>query len=170
MFSLSNTLSFLRIPLAFLFISDSVFLRCAAVFLAMLTDSVDGYIARRNHSVSRFGAFLDPVADKFFVYFALLVLFLEGKLQILQMLAMISRDVVILGYGILMVITGRARSIVFRSISAGKVATALQFCVLIGLVLQATFSWMTYGLFIGVGLLAFFELFNPPKHLIFHDR
>ncbi len=169
MISVSNSLSFLRIPLAFLFISENVTVRLIAVLLAMVTDSIDGYIARKNHSVSRFGAFLDPVADKFFVYFALLVLFLEGKLGIFQMIAMISRDIVIFSYGILMIVTGKARSIVFRSIRAGKVATALQFCVLIGLIYQVTFSWATFAVFIAVGVLAFFELFNPQKHLIFHD-
>lgn len=170
MISVSNSLSFLRIPLAFLFMSDSVLLRCLAILLAMFTDSIDGYIARRNRSVSRFGAFLDPVADKFFVYFALVILFMEGKLQILQMIVMLSRDIVIFGYGVLMVVSGRAKSIVFRSLRAGKVATALQFCVLIGLVLNVTFSWVVFSAFIAVGVLAFLELFNPPKHLIFHDR
>ena len=33
----------------------------------MFTDSIDGYIARRSKSVSRFGAILDPAMDKFFV-------------------------------------------------------------------------------------------------------
>lgn len=170
MISVSNSLSFLRVPLAFLFLSESIPLRCGAILLAMVTDSIDGYIARRNQSVSRFGAFLDPVADKFFVYFALVALFMEGKLQVLQMIVMLSRDIVILGYGVLMVVSGRAKSIVFRSLRAGKVATALQFCVLIGLVLNVTFSWFVFSAFIGVGVLAFLELFNPPKHLIFHDR
>ncbi|HSX13846.1 MAG TPA: CDP-alcohol phosphatidyltransferase family protein [Chlamydiales bacterium] len=170
MISVSNGLSFLRIPLAFVFLSESVTLRCFAILIAMFTDSVDGYIARKNQSVSRFGAFLDPVADKFFVYFALLVLFFEGKIQLLQMFAMISRDIVIFGYGVLIVLTRGARSIIFRSLRAGKVATALQFCVLFGLVLQVTFSWLAFSAFIAVGVLAFLELFNPPKHLIFHDR
>lgn len=171
MISLSNSLSFLRIPLAFLFISESVNLRCFAIIVAMFTDSIDGYIARRNHSVSRFGAFLDPVADKFFVYFAIIILLLEGKLQVLQMIVMLSRDIVIFGYGVVMILLGKARSIVFRSIRAGKVATALQFFVLFILVFEGTFSWLFMSAFIAVGILAFFELFNPPpKHLIFHDR
>ena len=47
----------------------------AAVFgLAALTDWLDGWIARRYHQYSAFGAFLDPVADKLMVAGALLVL------------------------------------------------------------------------------------------------
>ena len=48
---------------------------CVIVFvLAALTDWADGYIARRSGTISRFGAFLDPVADKIMVSTALVLL------------------------------------------------------------------------------------------------
>lgn len=48
---------------------------CAAVFgLAALTDWADGWLARRWGQTSRFGAFLDPVADKLMVATALVLL------------------------------------------------------------------------------------------------
>ena len=47
----------------------------AAVFiLASLTDWLDGWIARRFHQYSAFGAFLDPVADKLMVATALILI------------------------------------------------------------------------------------------------
>lgn len=50
-------------------------LACTAVFLvAAVTDWVDGYLARRLGQTSRFGAFLDPVADKLMVAAALVLL------------------------------------------------------------------------------------------------
>ena len=47
----------------------------AAVFaLAAFTDWLDGWIARRYHQFSAFGAFLDPVADKLMVAVALFLI------------------------------------------------------------------------------------------------
>lgn len=50
-------------------------LACVIVFVtAALTDWADGYIARRTGQMSRFGEFLDPVADKIMVATALVLL------------------------------------------------------------------------------------------------
>lgn len=163
MFTLSNSLSFVRAPLAFLFISESPALRLAAVFLAMLTDSIDGYLARRNRSVSRFGAILDPAMDKFFVYFALATLYLEGTAAPWQIGAMLSRDFFLCVYGLYMLIMGRWKSIVFRAIRWGKVTTALQFIVLIGWIGNFSFPWLTFLAFVIMGWLAFLELFQVPR-------
>ena len=65
----SNFLSILRGPLALFFIIDNAFYRCLAIVLAMATDSLDGYLARRFQMTSQIGAFLDPLMDKFFVFF-----------------------------------------------------------------------------------------------------
>jgi CDP-diacylglycerol--glycerol-3-phosphate 3-phosphatidyltransferase len=46
-------------------------LSCAVFVLGALTDWLDGWIARRYNMNSAFGAFLDPVADKLAVTFAL---------------------------------------------------------------------------------------------------
>ncbi len=156
-------MSFLRIPLAFLFLSESYYLRCIAIALAMITDSVDGYLARRNQTVTLFGAVLDPATDKFFVYFGLSTLFFEGKLLVWQVLAMISRDVFVCLFGLLSVVVGGWKSLVIRSIRAGKITTALQFIVLIGLVLQMSFSWITYSAFVVMGGFAFVELFQRSE-------
>jgi CDP-diacylglycerol--glycerol-3-phosphate 3-phosphatidyltransferase len=46
----------------------------ALFIIVALTDWADGYLARRLKMTSSFGAFLDPVADKFLICAALLVL------------------------------------------------------------------------------------------------
>lgn len=163
MITVSNSLSFLRFPLAFLFLQESPTIRLIAIFLAMLTDSIDGYIARRRQSASRFGAILDPAMDKFFVYFALAVLFLEGRLSMLETAAMLSRDFFLCLYGSVMLATFRWKTIIFRAIRWGKVTTALQFVVLMGLVVQASFPWYLFATFVAMGWLAFLELFRTSE-------
>ncbi len=160
MLTASNSLSFIRAPLAFLFLQENSTLRILAILLAMITDSIDGYLARRSQSVSRFGAILDPTMDKFFVYFAMTVLFLESRLGPFEMAAMLSRDFFLCLYGFLMVVSNRWKTIVFRAIRWGKVTTALQFMVLIGIVIGLNFPWYIFATFVAMGWLAFLELFQ----------
>ncbi|HEY4255350.1 MAG TPA: CDP-alcohol phosphatidyltransferase family protein [Chlamydiales bacterium] len=164
MFTLSNSLSFVRAPLAFLFLLSSPTLRLIAITLAMITDSIDGYVARRSQSASRFGAILDPAMDKFFVYFALIALFWDGKIAPLEMAAIISRDFFLFLYASVMLATGRWKGIVFRSVRWGKATTALQFVVLMGLVSGVQFPWYLFATFIVMGWFAFLELFRTSNH------
>ena len=69
--TLPNLLSFLRIPMAFLFYyfynwgnGTGVILAAVTLLVSALTDLLDGKIARHFHQVSEFGKILDPVADK----------------------------------------------------------------------------------------------------------
>lgn len=66
-----NLLSFLRIPMAFLFYyfynwgnGTGVILAAVTLLVSALTDLLDGKIARHFDQVSEFGKILDPVADK----------------------------------------------------------------------------------------------------------
>ena len=164
MITISNSLSFFRAPLAFLFLQESVAIRLFAVILAMITDSVDGYLARRSRSTSRFGAILDPAMDKFFVYFALTAFHLEGSLGFFEVSCLLSRDLSLALYGILMLLFGKQNSIEFRAIRWGKATTALQFIVLLGLCVEIHFPWIVYASFVIMGALAFLELLqiNSP--------
>lgn len=167
MISLSNCLSFLRAPLAFLFLSDNTSLRLAAIIFAMLTDSIDGYLARKRKLTSKFGAILDPVMDKFFVYFVLSVFFFEGKIKIWEGCAMVSRDFFLCFFGICLLLVKKWKGFELRAIRWGKVTTAMQFLVLIGLTLNFVFPWYVFAGFVIFGALAFFELFQTSfKHNI----
>lgn len=158
MITLSNSLSFLRAPLALLFLFDNINIRLAAIVLAMFTDSIDGYVARRSRSTSSFGAVLDPAMDKFFVYFVLAVLLNEGKIKLWESLAMLSRDFFLCVYGIYLRITGKWGGYTVRPIRWGKVTTALQFTILLSITLALAFPWYIYLTFILFGALAFLEL------------
>ena len=60
-----------------------------------LTDWLDGYLARKLNQSSAFGAFLDPVADKFLVCASLLVLVDLQRVDSLIALVIIGREIAI---------------------------------------------------------------------------
>ncbi|MFA6616265.1 MAG: CDP-alcohol phosphatidyltransferase family protein, partial [Hydrogenophaga sp.] len=59
------------------------------------TDWADGYLARRLGQTSAFGAFLDPVADKFLVCASLLVLVHLDRANVFVALIIIGREIAI---------------------------------------------------------------------------
>jgi CDP-diacylglycerol--glycerol-3-phosphate 3-phosphatidyltransferase len=68
-------------------------------FLLCATDWVDGYLARR-HGVTRSGAFLDPLADKFLVLGAMFALVARGRLWWLPVVLIAARELAISVYRI----------------------------------------------------------------------
>jgi CDP-diacylglycerol--glycerol-3-phosphate 3-phosphatidyltransferase len=107
MTSLPNVLTLSRIAavpviVALLYMPGAtVRLVALIVFIAAsLTDFVDGWLARRNHAGSRFGAMLDPIADKVLVAATLVMLVAEGTIagiHVLAVLIILAREILISG-------------------------------------------------------------------------
>lgn len=163
MYNVSNLLSLLRAPLAFLFIIDQPYLRFVIVLLAMATDFLDGYLARRWKMTSQVGAVLDPVTDKLFVIIAASVMIQEGRLEVWQALTLLSRDFAVLLFGFYLFMIGAWPSFKIQSIWAGKIATTLQFFVLIGLIFHFHIPIYIFIIFIELGLLALLELYSIER-------
>lgn len=158
-FTPSNFLSFLRIPLAFMLLIDHTFYRFLAIALAMLTDSLDGYLARRYRMTSQLGVFLDPFTDKFFVLFAIGVFMHEGYLQIGEAVALVSRDIAIGLFGLYLKIKGAWARFPVQSIWCGKITTFLQFLVLLAFTFHYHIPPYAFVIFIILGIMALFELY-----------
>lgn len=68
-----------------------------AIFLiAMITDFLDGYLARSKNSISALGEFLDPVADKILIITALLLLLAVGRAPLAAVLIIVMREVAVM--------------------------------------------------------------------------
>ncbi|TMH35520.1 MAG: CDP-diacylglycerol--glycerol-3-phosphate 3-phosphatidyltransferase [Betaproteobacteria bacterium] len=89
-----------------------------------LTDWADGFLARKLNMTSSFGAFLDPVADKFLVCAALLVLVHLNRLHALVALIIIGREIAISALREWMAHIGASRSVAVHML--GKVKTVVQ--------------------------------------------
>jgi CDP-diacylglycerol--glycerol-3-phosphate 3-phosphatidyltransferase len=107
-FTTSNLLSFLRlltaIPLWFLFndfeSSNVKVLILLTGVLCMLTDFLDGYLARKRDEITEFGKIIDPLADKVVVGIVMLKLFLLSKIPDYYFWMIILRDIIIFLGGI----------------------------------------------------------------------
>ena len=134
-FNLPIFLTLLRIvaiPLVVLFFYLDMPLTSSTIFgLAGLTDLADGYLARKYNQESRFGAFLDPVADKLLVAVALLlVVEREGMFWItFAAILIISREITISALREWMAETGQRSKVAVAYI--GKVKAVSQILALI---------------------------------------
>ncbi len=89
-----------------------------------LTDWLDGYLARRLNQSSSFGAFLDPVADKFLVCACVLVLVHLQRTDVFVALIIIGREIAISALREWMAQIGASKSVAVHML--GKVKTVVQ--------------------------------------------
>ena len=89
-----------------------------------LTDWADGYLARKLNQTSAFGAFLDPVADKFLVCASLLILVHLDRAHVVVALIIIGREIAISALREWMAIIGANKSVAVHML--GKLKTSVQ--------------------------------------------
>lgn len=140
--TIANWLTVLRIILIPVFVSLLIYRELSwalALFLmAVVTDMLDGFVARRTQ-VTALGSFLDPLADKLLLVSAFVILPIVSPVPVWVAVVVVSRDVIIaLGYLVLSLNWG-ATQIQVRPL--GKLTTFIQsLCVagtIVGMLLSA---------------------------------
>ncbi len=135
--NLPNKLSLFRIflvpLLVALIITKYSSLLAATVFgLAMLTDWLDGYIARTTNQITTLGKLLDPVADKLLVCAALISLVGTSKVPAWIVVIIIGRELAITG---LRAVAASQAEIIAAG-SLGKYKTTVQAIAIVMLILN----------------------------------
>jgi cardiolipin synthase len=100
--------------------------------LAGLSDAADGYIAKRYGWRSELGAYLDPIADKALLVSIYVTLGFAGHLPVWLVIAVVSRDILIVGAVVLSWML--SRPLTMQPLLISKANTLAQI-VLAGLVL-----------------------------------
>lgn len=95
-------------------------------FIVAITDSIDGWVARRWHLTTRFGTILDPVADKLLLVAVYASLGWVGAVPSWLVVIIFGRDVLILLLAGITMATGRVRT--FEPSRWGKLSTFVQIC------------------------------------------
>jgi len=106
-YTVSNLLSFIRLLMAvpfWIMLNDSTpgpyNYVVLLVLLAVITDVMDGYLARKFNQISEWGKIVDPLADKVCIGAIVIQLFLHGRLIAPVFYVLILRDVIIFIAGI----------------------------------------------------------------------
>ncbi len=132
-----NWISFSRLLMAGAFVaSDAVESRIALIGLAAFTDFLDGYIARRAHVTTRWGALLDPIADRVFVLTAVSTFLLTGRLDTLGYFVILFRDLMTAVGFLVARIVPWLRPVEFRARPLGKVVTVLQLATFVSVLVR----------------------------------
>jgi len=110
----------------------AAFITALIFSLASITDWVDGYIARKQHTVSVLGKFLDPLADKLLVMSTMIMLIPLGRIPAWIVVIILARELAITG------LRGIASSegVVIAASKLGKYKTGFQIAALITLLLH----------------------------------
>lgn len=138
----------------------------AGIFiLASSTDAVDGYIARKRKLVTRFGKFLDPIADKLLVTAALLALVQRGDINGWAAMLIISREFIVTGLRLV----AAGEGIVIAASNLGKLKTVLQDIAIVAALLNnfpislfSTFQFDDYAMLLAV-IVTIYSLYDYIK-------
>lgn len=137
--NLPNKLTILRIIMIPFFVffllsgvggSASKWIALVIFAAASITDTLDGYIARRDNLITDFGKFMDPLADKLLVCSAMICLIPSGKLPTAIVIVIIAREFIISGFRLVASDNG----IVIAANYWGKFKTVSQMAMIIVLI------------------------------------
>ena len=109
--NIPNVITVFRIFLVpvviWLIIDEDMKLAFAAFLLAGLSDALDGFLAKRYDMQTELGAYLDPIADKVLLVSIYIVLGFASHLPAWLVIAVVSRDILIVGAFLLSWMLGR---------------------------------------------------------------
>lgn len=123
--NLITTLRIILVPIFIIYLINDRFLAALVLFVvAGLSDGADGLVARLLNQKSRLGSYLDPLADKFLLIAAFVVLAVRGVMPAWLTVTVITRDILIL-LGVLILFLTK-QEIAIRPSLLSKITTCLQ--------------------------------------------
>jgi len=168
--TLANKITILRILLIPVFIIFLVYgyrknlllfrhIAFAIFILSMITDALDGMVARRFKQQTPLGSFLDPLADKLLLITAFVIIGYVGKISLGIVILVGSREVIMaLGWLILHIFS--SHTITIKPSSLGKLTTILQMLTIVCCLIE-----MRYPLIIRYAVITSMVIFTITSTL-----
>jgi len=177
--TIPDTLTLLRVILTFVviyFILAGFDIKLIAIFfiVAMLTDFLDGKIARKFHQATEFGRKFDIVADRILMGGVALAIVISlgsagtfGKFEILQIFLIMSRELISLPFAVMLIISKKNFP---NTRFVGKVTTFLQGVSFPIVILSVFYSGFGFSIFLAiitsiVGTISAFIYINDVHNL-----
>ncbi|MBA1333923.1 MAG: CDP-diacylglycerol--glycerol-3-phosphate 3-phosphatidyltransferase [Firmicutes bacterium] len=137
--NLANRLTLVRIilvPVFMLFLLVKInygeFIAAAIFCIAALTDSIDGYVARRHNQITKLGKLMDPLADKLLITAALISLVQMNKISAWIATIIIAREFVVTGLRSI----AASEGVVIGASLWGKLKTISQIVAVLAIILN----------------------------------
>ncbi|WP_411682956.1 CDP-diacylglycerol--glycerol-3-phosphate 3-phosphatidyltransferase [Clostridium thailandense] len=148
--NLANKLTLLRILLVpffliFITIKDIPYgkpIAIAIFVIASITDKLDGYIARSRNQITRFGKFMDPLADKLLVTAALISLVEFHIIPAWAAMIIVAREFAVTGLRSI----AAAEGIVIAASNWGKAKTVTQIIAIIMALINLNYNHISLGI------------------------
>lgn len=122
------------IPFFIIVAPDNPFLGAVIFGIASITDFLDGYVARKTGKITKFGIILDPIADKFLVISALVLLVDMERLSVWIAIIIIVREFLVTGLRAVAL----SKDIVIPAEMGGKLKTFSQIAAILCLIVDET--------------------------------
>lgn len=155
------------------------FVALAIFILGVISDAVDGYIARKSKQISKAGMVLDPLGDKLLLMSAFICLSIISdfpkhiKFPLWVSFIVISRDVIILLGAVVIYIV--KQNITIFPTRWGKLTTTFQMLSVIAVIIQFKLSYILWTVavifsiisgvdYIGRGFKSLYAIDKPGNH------
>jgi CDP-diacylglycerol---glycerol-3-phosphate 3-phosphatidyltransferase len=140
--NLPNKLTITRVLLVpifmgFLFLKNSYpvyaeLLALITFIIAAITDGLDGYLARKQQIITKFGKIIDPLADKLLISAALITFVAIKEISAWVAVIIIGRELAVTGLRVI----AASEGIVISASKLGKWKTSMQIAAIIAVILD----------------------------------
>lgn len=166
--NLANKISIGRIILIPFFIAAIVYSRTdiALIFFAsaIISDGIDGFIARTRNQKTKFGTIIDPLADKMLLTSAFICLAIIKNIPAYVPIIVISRDaIIVLGSVMIHIITGDLK---VSPSAVGKVTTFFQMMTIVSVLAQSQYAPVVWNVTIALTVISGIDYIMKGSRLL----